>query len=161
MVAGTRLTVIDVVVPSSPVEVGFLEMPTRADQVAVSGNHAYVVTDNWQGQSTLRVIDVSSPSSPTEMGSLVVQGGANRMAVIRGLAYLTSFGGLRVIDLGNPSSPHEVGSAALPDDFLAYDGVISGRYAYVLGSDFTDNRLYVFDTWGCTHPWQQQVPLAD
>lgn len=54
------LRVIDVSEPSLPVEVGFLDTPGFARDVAVSGGLA-VVADYDAG---LRVIDISEPSAP-------------------------------------------------------------------------------------------------
>jgi hypothetical protein len=169
LVAGTRLTVIDVLVPSSPIEVGFLELPESGERVAASGSQAFVVTrtGGWpDAESTLRVIDVSSPSLPVEVGSVGVQGDVRGFAADSSYVYISLFDELRVIDVRVPSSPIEVGFVALPDQRFE-DVAVSGRYVYVVGGDLSDpdpataGRLYVFDTWGCRRPWQQQMmPLA-
>ena len=167
MVAGTRLTVIDVAIPSSPIEVGFLELPESGERVAVSGSHAYVVTrtGEWpDAESTLRVIDVSSPSSLVEVGSVATQGKVVGFAVDSSSAYISTAGDLRVIDVRVPSSPVEVGFVAPPDQRFE-DVTVSGRYVYAVGGDGSDpaGRLYVFDTRsrGCLyHEMPQERPLA-
>ena len=60
MADGPRgLHIIDVSDPSSPTNVGQLNTPGFAFDVAVADNHAYVA----DGQPGLRIFDVSDPSS--------------------------------------------------------------------------------------------------
>ena len=117
------LRVIDVSVPSSPVQVGIYDT-TNAYKVYVSGRYAYVV-DYGSG---LRVIDVSVPSSPVQTA---IYGTTNAYGVyVSGrYAYVAdSASGLRVIDISVPSSPAQAGRYGTVGALSVY---VSGRYAYV------------------------------
>ena len=59
------LRVIDVRVPAAPLEVGSLDTPGFAVDLAVSGCHAFVADAS---NHSVRVIDVSMPSAPDEVG---------------------------------------------------------------------------------------------
>jgi len=67
--------VIDVSVPSAPVEVAYVPTGGDAWGVAVAGAYAFVAAASWNGsdyEGTLSVIDVSTPSTPAEVGSVFV-----------------------------------------------------------------------------------------
>lgn len=97
------LRVIDVSTPTAPVEIGFVETPWGAEDIAVSGSYAFVAG------SGLRVFDISIPSAPVEVGFVGTPAPFD-VAVARGTAYLAAGdGGLRVVDVSTPSAPAEVG----------------------------------------------------
>ncbi|PWB69825.1 MAG: hypothetical protein C3F15_14360 [Holophagae bacterium] len=129
VVGGDGLRVIDVSTPSAPVELGWVATPSRsADEVAVSGDHAYVA-DSIEG---LRVIEVSSPSAPVAVGFADVPGcGAYELAVAGDYAYAAFFGwnsGLQVVDASNPTAPVRVGLVHTPS---AGDIAVEDGYAYL------------------------------
>ena len=126
------LRVIDVSVPSAPVEVGFRRL-LRAVPTAwrSAGSYAYVA-DRGSG---LRVISIANPSAP-ERGRLRRHPGQRRdVAVAGSYAYVADGAyGLRVISVANPSAPVEVGSVDTPG--WAYGVAVAGSYAYVADFDF-------------------------
>jgi hypothetical protein len=67
------LRIVDVSDPADPFEVGVVDNPAWALDVAVSGFSAYVAT----GAAGLRVIDVFDPASPFEVGSVDTPGFAS------------------------------------------------------------------------------------
>ena len=75
--------VIDVSVPSLPVEVAYLLTPGDAWGVAVAGSHAFVAATG-----ELSVIDVSTPSAPVEVALVPVGGRAHTVVISRGYAYV-------------------------------------------------------------------------
>ena len=86
------LRVIDVSESTAPVEVGFLDTPTSAWDVAVSDGYAYVVVAEG-----LYVIDVSTPSAPVEAGyrdAGQADEPAGGIAVSDGYVFLANGGGL-------------------------------------------------------------------
>ena len=97
-----------------------------ADGVALSGNYAYVATDN----GGLQVIDITNPASPQIVGSRDTPDGARGVAVSATYAYVADWdSGLQVIDIANPANPQIVGSVDTPS---AANGVaVSEPYAYV------------------------------
>ncbi len=122
---------IDVSVPSAPVEVGFVDTPHYANGVAVNGSYAFVA----DGSAGLRVISIANPSAPSEVGSVDTPGSANDVAVAGSYAYIADgSSGLRVISIANPSAPVEVGAVDTPD--FAYGVAVAGSYAYVADFNF-------------------------
>ena len=90
--AGVRI--LDISTPSTPVEIGSLDMYWRANDIAIAGNYAYVAAGSSAG---IRVIDVSSPAAPFEVGFYVPQGPTQGVAVSNGYAYLASgWAGLQI-----------------------------------------------------------------
>ena len=89
-----------------------------------------------------------------EVGFVATEGYVRGFAVDSSYAYISLAEKLRVIDVKVPSSPFEVGFVALPDQSFE-EVAVSGRYAYVVGTDGNEpdlsiaGRLYVFDTRGC------------
>jgi hypothetical protein len=124
---GTPLLIIDVSIPSNPVEVGVLEAPGLvARDVAVSGGYAYLAA----GYDGLRLVDVSTPAAPVEVGFVDTPGWATGVAVAGGYAYVADIdGGLRVIDVSTPTAPVEVGFVDAPGDARGVE--VLGSYAYV------------------------------
>uniref|UniRef100_A0A7V6CMS6 LVIVD repeat protein n=1 Tax=candidate division WOR-3 bacterium TaxID=2052148 RepID=A0A7V6CMS6_UNCW3 len=106
-------------------QIGYYDTPGSAQDVAVSGNYAYVA--DWE--AGLRIIDISNPRSPVEVGYYDTPGAAYGVAVSGNYAYVADAGaGLRIIDISNPRSPNEVGYYDTPEWAL---GVAVSNYAYV------------------------------
>ena len=88
---GSGLQVIDVSNPAAPFIVGSCDIPNGADDVYVSGNHAYVIG------SDLHVIDVSDPANPSIIDSCDTPGGAWAVYALGEYAYVADyFSGLQV-----------------------------------------------------------------
>ena len=115
------LRIVDVQIPSAPVEVGPWGWGAPghvARDVAVSGGYAYVAA----GYDGVRVIDVSTPSASVEVGFFPTPGWASGVDVVGAYAYVaeivdiysSSGGTLRVIDVSVPSAPVEEGSVHTP-----------------------------------------------
>ncbi|MCH7759920.1 hypothetical protein IIA15_00740, partial [candidate division TA06 bacterium] len=104
--------------------VGSYDTPSRAWDVSVSGNYAYVA----DGDSGLRIIDISNPSSPSEV-SAYREPGSWRVTVFGNYAYVADLKILRIVDISNPYSPFEVGSYNSPG--IIHEISISGSYAYL------------------------------
>ncbi len=100
--SGAMLLVVEVGDPTEPAVVGQIELSSMIRDMAVSGDHVYVI-DRY-----LHVIDVSDPASPVEVGSLELTGDPDHIDVSRGFAYLAGYD-LRVVDVVDPSLPVEVG----------------------------------------------------
>ncbi len=125
------LQVIDVTDPANPQMRGRVRTDGYPNQIAVSGNHAYVVVD-----SGLRVIDISDPNNPFLLSALPTRGEPMDLAVSGGHAYLAESGsnvsrlsGLEVIDITDPSNPTSVGRVAT--SALAFGVALSGATAFL------------------------------
>jgi len=124
------LRVIDVSEPTAPVQVGSVEVGDAQD-VAVSGDYAYVVNWGFFGSGSFTVIDVSEPTAPVPVGYL---GGSRRgVAVSGGYAYDVGDYYFEVIDVSDPWAPVQVGG--LYSSAGGYGVAVSGGYAYVAFPD--------------------------
>jgi hypothetical protein len=119
------LRVMDVSNVNAPAEVGYLDTPDFAMNVAVVGDLAYVS----DGDGGLRIIDVSVPATPQEVGYYVGIGYVRQAAIVNGLAYLATNYDLEVIDVSNPAEPFLVHSFPTMGDLdnLA----LSGDYIFL------------------------------
>jgi hypothetical protein len=88
--------VIDLTIPASPREIGFIDTPGYAVGVTVLGSLA-LVSDGFEG---VRLIDISVPSRPREVGFLDTPGFAFNVDIYQGQALVaTGLTGLRVVDI--------------------------------------------------------------
>ena len=94
------MRVIDVSNPFSPLEIG--SYPTFGDpeDVAISGNFAYVADYD----SGLQVVNVAIPSNPVGLGLCHTAGHNRGVAVAGNYAYVAYYD-LAVINISNPTSP--------------------------------------------------------
>jgi hypothetical protein len=105
------LRVIDVSDATRPQEVGKVETPGIAWDVAFSGGLSYVAESDTVSYTTsrLRVIDVSNPQQPRQVGVIGIPGWAFGVTVIEPLAYVADLiNGLRIIDVRDPTRLDEL-----------------------------------------------------
>jgi hypothetical protein len=101
------LQLVDVSVPSAPVIVGVLPVPSGAEAVAVDGGLACVL-DTSAG---LLVVDIATPTAPQLIGTLAIPGTMLSVAMGNGRACVGVAGtGLHVVDLAQPAAPTLIGS---------------------------------------------------
>jgi len=104
------LFVLDVSVPTAPIQLGFCAVPDSGIAVDVEGTTAYVAA----AEAGLRIIDVSDPASPVEIGFFATPF-ASQVAVSGSLAFVADqYSGMRVIDVSDPLAPVEIGSYVTP-----------------------------------------------
>jgi hypothetical protein len=129
-VGARELWVIDVSIPSRPIEVGFMELGD-ARGIAASGDIVYVADGPWG----LRVIDVSAPSAPVEVAAVLNSGRDVELVAVSGQhAFAIQDRVLRVLDISDPSSPVEVGSIGDPPSYPTDLVVSDGRADVTVGS---------------------------
>ena len=120
------LRIISISDPANPSEVGAIDTPGSAANVALSGDYAYVA-DHGGG---LRVIWVGDPAQPVETGHLDTPGAALDVGVSGDLAFVADgYSGLRVISIADSANPAEVGYYDTPG--YAHGIAVSGDSAYV------------------------------
>jgi hypothetical protein len=139
---------------NSPLK-GSYETPDWAQDVAISGNYAYVAAY----KSGLQIIDITNPANPTFKGSYKRSDWAMGVAVFGNYAYVVSsnhnnynLGFLRIIDITDPANPIFKGSHNTLNS--ACKVALSGNYAYVVGIDY-DYRsgfLQIIDVTDPTNP---------
>jgi hypothetical protein len=141
---GNEFFTINVTDPALPSISGQLALGGDPNDIAVSGNYAYIASSDNSGELT--VVDISNPVSPTLATTFDLtaenSGSANSdgLAVVMGktnYVYLTrsTSGGKEfyVFDISTPTSPLLVGSADLNGDLT--EVAASGNYAYGASSD--------------------------
>ena len=136
---GNQLRIVDL---STWQTVGMLSFRYPVRDVAVSGDHAYLVTNTY---GDLHVVDITDPTDPTAVGKGEVPGWrGGESVVVRGdYAYVLADGasdGLVTFDITSPITPTFVTQTV---------GIgIYGRWVRA-GSDhlyvLNDNRLTIFD----------------
>lgn len=135
VVAGPRLSIVDVNNPALPKVRGSFTLPEPIYGVAVSGVAVYVAN----GVGGLAILDVSDPDAPRLLGSLKTRGVALRVAVAGTKAVVGDrTSGVEVIDVSNPAKPVLLGSHYTSG--YVTDVAASGSLAYVIDAS-TDLSL--------------------
>jgi hypothetical protein len=109
----SRITVIDISDPASPVIVGSLHDATNLEfpvDVTVQGGFAYVANQGGNpADPQLAIVDISNPANPTIAGTLdnSFLGGAYRVAVNGPFAYIaaSAASAAAIVDVSNPAAP--------------------------------------------------------
>jgi hypothetical protein len=131
------LQIIDISNLATPVPVGGYnpnaDLPypqATADNVAVSGHHAYVVFGQSAGRRGLHVVDVSDPHTPVGRGSLYTSTACVDVTVVGGTAFVAAEAtGLLIADVTNPAAPVPMGS--FNTSGTARGVAVAGEFAYV------------------------------
>jgi len=123
------LAIADVSNLSAPVQVGAVDTPGTAYDVALSpdGSHAYVA--DWT--AGVAVINVMNPANPILVGNVPVAGGNLSGVAVSGthLYVGAGFPGLLIFNIANPASPTLVGTADTPG--FARHLAVSSNLVYV------------------------------
>lgn len=145
--ANRELYIVNISNPLVPVLSGSYEMGSNVNSVFVSGNYAYLATDD--NNAELRIINISNPASPVLVGTYNAASGSNGLVVsgMGNTVYLgTQLNGtgaeLYLINVTNPASPSLLGSYEYGANV---NGVsVSGGYLFLSG-DKTLGQLQVLD----------------
>lgn len=87
---------------NSPVQVGITtNISGSASQIAISGNYAYMATDN----DTLYSIDITNKTAPIVIGKIDLGSVSAGIAVHGNIVYVGTGTGLKVVDISTPSNP--------------------------------------------------------
>ncbi len=101
--------VLNVTNPMSPIDVSFTG-PAYFQNLSVSGNYCYGVSNAYSSQTLFYIFDVSDSSNPHQVGSYTVNGMVSDYVVANNHAYIASAGnGLRILDVSSPTSVQQVG----------------------------------------------------
>jgi len=117
--SGEELIVVDVSNPSSPTKVSQVDVPdvSRANDLALSGDYVYLVTQSSSNGREFYIYDVSNPASPTLASSFEIGNHVYGVDISEGKAYLANARAdkeLIVLDVSNPFGPFELGSYDVP-----------------------------------------------
>jgi hypothetical protein len=107
----------------SPTLVGSVNLNAYGNDVAVSGNYAFVAA----GAGGLKIIDLTTR---TIVGTYPTKGSSNDVEVRGTLAYLAEgTGGMQIVDVSVPSAPQAAGWVDTPG--VPYDLAVKDGYVYV------------------------------
>jgi len=141
----TKLHVIDISDPCSPIEVGSTG-GGGGTGVAVNGSFVYVTNYG----SSMSAINVGDPEAPFEAGSIATPGLARGVDAQGIYAYVAADdAGLRIIDVSDPGNLYEIGFIEAGID--AQSVAVEGDYAYVLA---TGAYFYIIDVSNPANPTQ-------
>ena len=142
----------DMSTPSAPTEVGSFDVGANINGMVVSGDYAYLATDD--NSRELDVIDISTKTSPTRAGSLDLSGNEDGYAVdidgntvYLGREYSFSGDPFHTIDVSTPSSPSLLGTLTGIPPFVEFIDVLADDdYVYGVNTlTWTNNDLFVID----------------
>jgi len=146
--------VIDVSNPASPTISGQLALGGTPADIAVSGNYAYIASND--NAAELTVIDISNPTSPSIAATVNLPGNTDALSVVMGkpgYVYLTRKASgekeFYVFDISTPTSPSLIGSLDLLGD--SNEMAASGNYAYLASTENTQ-EFQVIDVTTATAP---------
>jgi len=148
---GYALQVLDISNPTSLSKIGEIELDGRVQDIVISGDYAYVVT-----QCYLKIVDISDLNSPNEVGSKYFEE-ENLLSVVisSGYAYVAAgFDGLFIIDVSDPNNPDHKATHH-QDVHSVGDVVIWGRYA------ICNCEYRWLDTDSAEWIYEQQVQVID
>lgn len=132
-----EFSIVDVSTPASPSILSSLNLTSDANEVVVSGNYAYIASDN--NSEELQVINVSNPLSPSQVASLNASGNSNAdtIAIAGSLIFLGQGSSFHVIDISTPTSPSTLGSVGTSGNVndIALNLGNSNTYVYLGTSD--------------------------
>jgi hypothetical protein len=119
--------------------------------IAVSGNHAYLVSY----ANRFNVFEVSNPDSAAFVGQVEIEQLGGAIAVQKDVAYVAGLG-LQVVDISIPESPRLVGRYDSPEDVVrgvAVSGnVVVYGFASADANGFPVNGIKVLDVSNPTNP---------
>jgi hypothetical protein len=121
------VVILDVSDPSSPAQVAFYYTEGTPDDLAVYGEHLYVL--NPSGTPDLVIVDVSVPTDPRLAGTFSSpECGSQALSVIGGYAYIAG-AGICILDISDPASPEQVAHLFVPGNGWAM--TVVDDYAYI------------------------------
>jgi hypothetical protein len=122
---GPRLVVLDIANPAEPVEVGKSSPLSGFEDLAITGNQAYVAA----GDGGLLVMDVSDPSAPAQVNVYPTLAPAWSIATEGNTAYLAAGDGLHILDISDAMAPASAGFFGTPD--AVRDVAVASDIAYL------------------------------
>lgn len=131
------LEIVDVSDPAAPRRVGRYVPAQSALEVALSGNHAYLLLPDG-----IEAIDISAPEDPQRAGSQAVQLGIGGLVVAEDRLYATAWNeGLHILDVSDPANMVPLGAFEETPRYSS-ESAVSGNHAFMTVGPA---GLWVFD----------------
>jgi hypothetical protein len=137
------LRIVDITSPSSPKQLGSYDLLGYAQDVAVSGSRAYVVTSGYQlYYGGFYVLDITNRGAPKLDGEAGGMGYGLRIALTSTTAYVASYtANLPIIDITTPTTPTLIhGDMSRGEVLYGFDLALQGSLVY-LADELTGLRI--------------------
>ncbi len=121
---------LDISAAPSMTPLGSATIPERVEDMAVSGDLAFVSCGI--GAHTFVIVSIADPHSPSLLGTFTADAPIRGISVQGDLAFLAA-GELVMLDVGDPSAPGLVSTFDVPD--FALDVVVADGHAFVACND--------------------------
>lgn len=119
------LTAVNVAVPETPTQVGFINLAGDCTRVDVSATHAFVAC----GSEGLAVVDITDPQNMVLVDTYGAGTHVKAVCVDGDRLGIVNHQGFEILDISEPDSPVLLGSLALASNFN--NCVLQGDLAYV------------------------------
>ncbi len=158
------LFIFDISDPSAPEAVGSYEPVFDFADIAVRGNHAFVLK-----RGRLDILDISNPAAPQFVGYTTGISDGKSIAIRNQSAYIADgFGGLRILDISEPQNPVQVSqfdtgryNAPAQDIALAGDhAYLAIGYGGVISVNISDPAAPVQADSLSLHEWVAGIALS-
>ncbi|MCC7577203.1 MAG: hypothetical protein KK926_10270, partial [Methanomethylovorans sp.] len=123
--SSTGILIMDITDPTAPVPTGSYSTTRNANDVAASGNYAYIADYN----NGLISVNITDPSVPRIEGSIRTEGHAYDIDIAGNYAYIAN-SGLTILNITDPALP-KIESSYYNASGDATDVAIKGNYAYI------------------------------
>lgn len=151
-----EFAVLDISNPTNPSLLGSMNLGATAFEPIVSGNYAYIASDN--NTEELQIINISNPASLTMAGtlnlSLKEQNRSSAITISGNTLYLGQGKDLYIIDVTSVANPIEKSDTSVADYFndVSINLGKKGRYLFVATSDI-NKEFKVYDVSSTTAPY--------
>jgi len=143
------LRIIDVLDPTAPGEVGFLDVPKVIEVMIARKPYGFMV----DGRNGMWVLDLADPRSPVPISFYQTPGQAKNLTVLGSFAYIADgTSGLQVVDISNPQKPTFAGEFKEIQDARAV--AVQSDFAYVISEG---QKLYILNMTNLNQITQESV----
>lgn len=150
-----EFAIINISNPANPALLGSLNLGATAFEPIVSGNYAYIASDN--NTEELQIVNIANPASPFMAGtlnlSLKEQNRSSAVAINGTILYLGQGKDLYIIDVASTTNPVQKSNTSVADYFndVSINLGKNGRYLFVATSDI-NKEFKVYDVSSTTAP---------
>ena len=156
--------VFDISNKTNPLEVAAMSLyPTLGDMgpygnfgpnaMAISGDYAYIGTDDDAGGGSFLVVDISNPLNPTKVWGSTNFGRVDEVAIQSNFLYtINGLSGVKAWNISNPASPAQISNwnadaleAVAPSVSISNNNIVLARYGNRSGLPGGIARLEVFN----------------
>lgn len=126
--ARTRISIIDISNPASPVETSYFSLTGSVRDIDVADGKAYLAREAYG----LSIYSVTNTAQPYELGSCYINSNINELQLQGGYAYIKDiYAGLHIVDVSNPYLAAEAGFLPNHLSYPSSNFYLQGQHAYI------------------------------